>query len=152
MLTNYIRAFVVKFIGVGVLTFSLYGVFYHASIGRLLLMTFVVAGITFLGDLFILPRVNQAVAALGDFGLFFLLYWLLGNLVVEDTVPLLLPTLAAAYFGTFAEAIYHIYAMDRLHEPPRTAPLPTRYQTEIGEESDAEAVVRNKQNNRNNEQ
>src|SRR5699024_8134404 len=106
---DYIRVMIVKFIGIGILTFSLYGIFFHATIVNLLLMTLVVAGITFIGDLFILPRINQAVAAVGDFALLFLVYWALRNLVVESTVSLLLPALASAYFGTLLESIYHIY-------------------------------------------
>jgi len=144
-LSKRVKAFIVKFIGVGVLTFGLYGIFYHATIGRLLLMTIVVAGISFIGDLFILPRINLVVAAVADFVGYFLLYWLLGNLVVDMAEPLLLPALTAAFFGGFAELVYHIYVMDRLHEPPRTAPLPTRFQTEFAEESDPKVARRDKE-------
>jgi len=144
-LTNRVKAFIVKFIGIGVLTFGLYGIFYHATIGRLLLMTLVVAGLSFIGDLFILPRINLAVAAVADFVGYFLLYWLLGNLVVDIAEPLLLPALTAAFLGALAEMVYHIYVMDRLHEPPRTAPLPTRFQEEFAEELDPEVVKRDKE-------
>ena len=135
---KYIWAFVVKFVGVGILTFSLFGVFLHATIDRLFLMTIIVASISFIGDVFILPRINQFMAAVEDFVGYFAMYYLLGNLVVQANVSLLLPALTAAYFGTLAELIYHIYVMDRLHEPPRTAPLPTRFQTEFAEESNVE--------------
>ena len=145
VLTNRVKAFIVKFIGIGVLTFGLYGIFYHATIGRLLLMTLVVAGLSFIGDLFILPRINLAVAAVADFVGYFLLYWLLGNLVVDIAEPLLLPALTAAFLGALAEMVYHIYVMDRLHEPPRTAPLPTRFQEEFAEELDPEVVKRDKE-------
>lgn len=135
---KYIWAFVVKFVGVGILTFSLFGVFLHATIDRLFLMTIIVASISFIGDVFILPRINQFMAAVGDFVGYFAMYYLLGNLVVQANVSLLLPALTTAYFGTLAEMIYHIYVMDRLHEPSRTAPLPTRFQTEFAEESNVE--------------
>jgi len=150
-LRKYIWAFIVKFVGVGVLTFSLFGVFFHATIDRLFLMTFVVAGVTFIGDVFILPRLNQAVAAVGDFIGYAVLYYILGNLVVEATVPLLLPALTAAYFAGLAEMIYHIYVMDRLHEEPRTAPLPTRFQTEVAEEISPETEARKKEDIRDDE-
>jgi len=143
---DYIRVMIVKFIGIGILTFSLYGIFFHATIVNLLLMTLVVAGITFIGDLFILPRINQAVAAVGDFALLFLVYWALGNLVVESTVSLLLPALAAAYFGTLLESIYHIYVMDRIHESTSTATFSTDFQTEFAEDSDAHDIIQNSKN------
>ncbi|MEI3614697.1 DUF2512 family protein [Pseudogracilibacillus sp. SO30301A] len=137
-----LKAFIIKFIGIGVLTFSIFGIFFHATIGRLLLMTLVVSTITFIGDLFILPRINKAVAAIADFATFFLLYLLLGNLVVEGNVSLILPAFTAAYLGAAAEAVFHIYMMDRVHEPDRSAPIPTRFQTEIADESDVEAATK----------
>lgn len=141
---NYIWTFVVKFVGVGVLTFSLFGVFLHATVDRLFLMTIIVAGISYLGDLFILPRVNQFVAAISDFVGYFVMYYVLGNIVVEVNISLLLPALTAAYFGTLAEMVYHIYVMDRLHEAPRTPPLEPRYQMEIAEEITPDAAERKK--------
>lgn len=139
-----LKAFIIKFIGIGVLTFSIFGIFYHATIWRLLLMTIIVAGLSFIGDLFILPRIHQALATVGDFASFFILYWILGTLVVEGTVPLLLPAFTAAYLGTAAEAVFHIYMMDRVHEPDRDAPIPTRFQTEFAEESDVESNLKSK--------
>ncbi len=137
-----LKAFVIKFIGVGVITFSIFGIFFNATIGRLLLMTLVVAGIIYIGDLFILPRINKAVAAVADFAAYFVLYLVLGNLVVEGTASILLPAFAAAYIAAAAEAVFHIYMMDRVHEPDRPAPIPTRFQTEIADESDVEAATK----------
>ena len=133
---EYVKAFIVKLLIMTVLTFSIFGIFFHATIPKLILMTFIVTGITFLADVLLLPRMNQAVAAVGDFVVFFALYWGLGNLVVEAAVPLFWPALTAAYFGVMAEAIYHIYVMDRLYEPDRGAPVPVRYQTEFAEEEE----------------
>src|SRR5699024_4514165 len=72
-------------------------------------ISLVVSAVTFIGDVFILPRMNQALAIVGDFAGILLLYWLIGGLVVDDGVSPIMPALAAAYFGTMAEAIYHIY-------------------------------------------
>src|SRR5699024_9500161 len=87
---------------------------------------------------FYITRMNQALAIVGDFAGILLLYWLIGGLVVDDGVSPIMPALAAAYFGTMAEAIYHIYAMDRLHEPDIGPPLPVRYQTEFAEEEEVD--------------
>src|SRR5699024_12670404 len=125
---EHLKAFVIKFIGVGILTFSIFGIFFHATVGRLLLMTLVVSAVTYIGDLFILPRINQAVAVVADFAGFFLLYWGLGNLVVENTVSVFLPALAAAYFGIVAEALFHIDIMMRLLELNRSSPELTSFQ------------------------
>ena len=138
-----LKAFGIKFIGVGIITFGVFGIFSNATITRLLLMTLVVTGIIYLGDLFILPRMNQFVAIIGDFAFYFALYWLLGNMVVGDTAFIWLPAFAAAYLATAGEAVFHIYMMDRIHEPDRGAPIPTRFQTEIAEESTPEYDTKN---------
>lgn len=134
MSMNYIKVFAVKFLIIGTLTFSIFGIFFHATISRMLFMTLIVAGVTFLGDLFILPRMNQALAVIGDAVLFFVLYWLLGSIVIETGVSVILPAITAAYFGVMAEAIYHIYVMERLHEADPLVPSTIQYQTEFSEE------------------
>lgn len=135
-MTKYIEAFIIKMLIFGTLTFSIFGIFTNASIVKLLLISFIVSAVTFIGDVFILPRINQALAVVADFGGLLLLYWLIGSVVVDDGVTPIMPALAAAYFGTMAEAIYHIYVMDKLHEPDIGPPLPVRYQTEFAEEEE----------------
>src|SRR5699024_1293403 len=105
---------------------------------KLLIISLVVSDATFIGDVFILPRMNQVLAIVGDFAGILLLFWLLVSLVVDDGVSTIIRAIAAAYFGTMAEAIYHIYAMDRLHEPDIGPPLPVRYQTEFAEEEEVD--------------
>src|SRR5690625_6938310 len=83
-----LKALAIKFIGIGIFTFGVYGIFNYATIGRLFLMTIIVAGLTFVGDLFILPRINQAAAAVADFVTLFLLYLILGNLVIGGTTKI----------------------------------------------------------------
>src|SRR5699024_9394557 len=138
IMTEYVKAFIVKLLIFGVLTFSIFGIFTNASIMKLLLISLVVSAATFIGDVFILPRMNQVLAIVGDFAGILLLYWLIGGLVVDDGVSPIMPALAAAYFGTMAEAIYHIYAMVRLHEPDIGSTLPVRYQTEFAEEEEVD--------------
>src|SRR5690625_2097865 len=112
-------------------------------------MTIIIAGLTFIGDMFILPRINQAVAAVADFATLFLLYLLLGNLVIGGTTTVLLPAFAAALFTAAGEAVFHIYMMDRVHgddvqvDPPLGDLL-----TEMGEETDPDELLKhNKDNN-----
>src|SRR5699024_1525610 len=83
-MTEYVKAFIVKLLIFGVLTFSIFGIFTNASIMKLLLISLVVSAATFIGDVFILPRMNQALAIVGDFAGILLLYWLIGGLVVDD--------------------------------------------------------------------
>src|SRR5690625_1933419 len=131
-----LKAFAIKFIGIGIFTFGIYGIFNYATIGRLLLMTIIVAGLTFIGDLFILPRINQADAAVADFATIFLLYLILGNLVIGGTATVLLTAFAAALLSGAGEAVFHIYMMDRVHGGTEVNLPLGDLLTEMGEETD----------------
>lgn len=145
---NWWKAFGIKLIGVGILTFSIFGIFYNMSLTGLFLITFIVAGVTFIGDLFLLDKLNQVIAILGDLALFFVLYWVLGSLFITDGTPLLLAALTAAYFGTVAEAVFHIYMMDKVHKTDRTVPFLGKYQTEYAEEENIRTIIKNKKKNK----
>src|SRR5690625_1868762 len=143
-----LKAFTIKFIGVGVITFSFFGIFFHATIGRLLFITLIVAGVTYIGDLFILQRINRAVGAIADFGVYFLLFWALGNLVVEGTASLILPAFAAAYLATAAEAVFHIYMLETVHGIDTRVQTPGELQTEFAEEADVEGAIKDEEEKR----
>lgn len=145
-----LKAFIIKIVSVGVFTFSIYGIFHFASISRLLLMTLIVVGITFIGDMFILPRINQAVAAIADFIGLFVLYLILGNIVIGGTTNIILPAFAAALFVGAAELFYHLYIMDRIHGEREIDPPVGGVQVEIAEEIDPGEVVRNNRSEKNN--
>lgn len=144
---NTFRAFLIKLIFVAVFTFSIYGIFHFASISKLLLMTLVVSGATFLGDLFILPRLNQAFAIFADFIGIFVLYLILGNIVIGGTTNIVLPALAGALFVGACEAFYHIYMMDQIHEEPRVGAQVGSLQVEIAEEINPEDLKELKEQN-----
>lgn len=129
-----LKAILIKVISVGVFTFSIYGIFHFASISRLLLMTLIVAGVTLVGDFFILPRINQAVAGLIDVVSLFVLYLILGNFVIGGTTSIVLPAFAAALFIGVAEQFFHMYMMDRIHNEDRSTPTIGSLQFEIAEE------------------
>lgn len=129
-----LKALLIKVVLVGVFTFSIYGIFHYASISRLLIMTLIVSGITFVGDLFILPRINKAVAAIADVAGLFILYLILGNLVIGGTTNIILPAFAATLFIGAAEQFFHIYMMDRVHGETKTRYPVGNMQFEIAEE------------------
>jgi|SRR5690625_3877935 len=128
------KAAVIKLISVGLFTFSVYGIFQFATISRLALITLIIAGITFLGDLFILPKINQAQAAIADFIVLFVLYLFLGNLVIGGTTNLIIPAFAATFFVGLSELFFHLYVMDRIHGERRYEPPVGDVQFEVAEE------------------
>jgi len=130
------KALGIKIIGIGIFAFGIYGIFQYATIGRLLLMTIIVVVLTFLGDLYVLPRINQVAAVVADFAAIFLLYLILGNLVIGGTTTIILPAFAAALFSAAGEAVFHIYMMDRIHGGVEESLPLGDVLTEMGEETD----------------
>lgn len=139
---EYTKPFLIKLILVLVLTFSIFSMFNDVSLLYLLGMVLVIAGVSFVGDLFLLPKMNQIVAVLLDFVTYYALFALFGSFFIDDALSLMITTFIAAYFGSVAEAIYHIYVMDELHEVDRDRPLPTRFQTEVSEELNDQVLMK----------
>lgn len=102
------------------------------------------AGLTYLGDVFLLPRVGQLIAPILDFGVIFLLLWFLGNNVIEASGSVLLLSLAGAYLLSFCEAIFHTYMKESVLGEKEVA-FPTynnqQLQTEVAEEIDPKSEV-----------
>src|SRR5690625_7826906 len=111
-------------------------------------MTIIIAGLTFIGDMFILPRINQAVAAVADFATIFLLYLILGNLVIGGTTTVLLPAFAAALFTILGKAIFHIYIMDRVHGGLEVNTPLGDLLTEMGEKTDTAEFNKKRKDNK----
>ncbi|MBM7599573.1 membrane protein implicated in regulation of membrane protease activity [Virgibacillus halotolerans] len=137
------KAFGIKFIVSVVITASIFGIFYNSSLIRLFWMSLIVAGITFIADLFVLPRINKVVAVVADFGLFFLLYWGLASLLIDVSMPMVLASFAAAFFSAISESIIHIYMYEKVFEKKEHVPFPNELQTEFAKETDAQSITKN---------
>lgn len=145
-----LKAFGMKFIVIGVITFSIFGIFNEtASMGRLLVMSLLITGITFIGDLFVLPKIGNWKASVADFGLFFVLYWSLATFFIGGPVPMVLTSLAAAFFSAISDAIIHIYMLEKIfgRTYKKQITFSNELQTEFAEETDAHSI--NKTNNTN---
>ncbi|HWO96667.1 MAG TPA: YndM family protein [Bacillus sp. (in: firmicutes)] len=109
---KHIMAFIIKFALVGLVVFSILGIFYNAGIMEIFMIALLTASVGYLiGDLFILPRLGNIVASIADFGLVFLSVWGLGNLFIERTVNITVASFFAALAITAIEIFFHIYYM-----------------------------------------
>lgn len=131
-----LKGFGIKLIGIGIITFSVFGIFYDANIGNLLLMTVIIASLSYIGDLFILPRINKFFAVIADFALYMVLFFLLGNIVIDEIVSLILSTFLASLLAAAGDAVFHIYMQDYVFDRRYVNPLPGKYQTEFAKEAD----------------
>lgn len=134
---NHVKAFAIKFISSFVLLYIILGMFYEMSFGDVFLISLVLSVAAYIiGDLVVLPRTNNMVATIVDFGLAMMVIWLfVENLTAyENTFTMsLIASLGVALF----EYMFHKYVSSNVisqstNEENRTTNL--TYQTEASEE------------------
>jgi len=131
----------IKYIVAAIVTFSLYGMFDQTSLGRLFLISMLVIVIPYLGDLYLLPRIGNLYASISDFALYFLLYWILASSFIGVSSPVLLASLAAAFFTAISESLLHVYILERVFGmDQKSHNYPQQLQTEFAEEFDVESI------------
>lgn len=117
---RHLTALVIKFIIVAVTLVILLGIFTNLSTRQILLVSLAITAVTYLiGDLLILTVFNNAVAAVADAGMCWLIIYL-SNYAWTDTSVSLLSALSAAVLIGIGEIFLHIYIEKNiLRHPPR---------------------------------
>ena len=106
---RHLTALVMKFAMTAVVTQIVLGIFTDLRIVQILLVALTITAITYLiGDLLILSVFNNAVAAVADTGMCWLIIYLSGYVWPDRTVPLLSALSAAAIIG-IGEVLLHLY-------------------------------------------
>ena len=99
---THVKALAIKGIMTIIVLYLVLGLGFGFTFGDTLLMTIVLGVISYLlGDLYVLPRWNNMIATLADFGLAFLVIWLMG-------MPLSLGIVMA-----IGEYCFHFYMMSK---------------------------------------
>ncbi|MFP3916871.1 DUF2512 family protein [Lysinibacillus telephonicus] len=110
------KAFFIKLaMTFGVLLLVL-GLFFGVSLADILIITFVLTIVAFVGDLFILPRIGGASAAGADLVLAFLVIWALGAFLFDPDISVFSAALLSSLFIAGGEFYYHKYLVDHLFE------------------------------------
>lgn len=136
-----IKVLGIKYIIAAIITFSIYGIFGQASLGRLFMISALVIVIPYLGDLFLLPKIGNLFATVSDFGLYFLVYWGLASVFIGISSPIVLTSLAAAFFTAISESILHVYILENVFDRDQKSQIPIQQlQTEFAEETDAQSI------------
>lgn len=150
----HLKAISIKFIYISIITFSLFGIFNNASLGKLLFMSVLTTGISYvLGDLMIFPRIGNLISTILDFGLAFLSILILGGLLIITNFQITLASLAAAFFIMCIEPLFHTYMTERVFNPdediikdPNDSITITKVRpqllTEFAEETDSETITK----------
>ncbi|MEH6945410.1 DUF2512 family protein, partial [Bacillus sp. JJ722] len=82
------------------------------------------------GDLLLLPRTNNTIATINDFGLSLAIIWILSTNLTYDINAFIMSLVAAAVIGVF-EYFFHKYLIKQITPPPKER---LHYQTEASEE------------------
>jgi len=132
---KHVRALAIKFISSLVLLYMILGVAFDMSFGNVFLISLVLGAVSYLiGDLFILPKTNNTIATIADFGLAFLLIWLIGDSITygDDIVT---AAFASAVGVALFEYFFHKYMDNIILKQEANNRISTlRYQTEASEE------------------
>lgn len=134
---RHLTAMAIKFISTLVLLYVILGLFFDLSFTNVFLITLALGVISYiLGDMMILPRTNNMVATIADFGLAFLLIWIMSqNLTYGDNT--FWPSLIAALGIALFEYFFHRYLNKNVinaSENNGQKRTNLQYQTEASEE------------------
>ena len=111
-LMKHVVALLIKYTAISAVLLMILGIFQGISIPRILFISLVITGATYLiGDLFILPKYGNTVATFVDFGLSFLGIWVLTYLLTDIglTRNITASSFWAALLIGIVEIFFHIY-------------------------------------------
>ncbi|MCM3575130.1 YndM family protein [Mesobacillus subterraneus] len=133
---KHLRALAVKFLASLVLLYVILGLMYDMSFTNVFLISLVLGLASYvIGDLFLLPKTNNTIATLADFGLAFMIIWILGESLTYGESLLLASLISAAGIALF-EYFFHKYVAGNVLEDGGREYRNTnyQYQTEAAEE------------------
>lgn len=139
---KHLKAIGIKFVIISVVLYSLLAIFETASLTEILTISISVTILSYvLGDLFILPRYNNVIATIADFGLVFAIVWILASMFIYSETPIGIVSGFSAFFIAVSETLFHVYmkekVLDTVSEDHNVYKLrPARLQTEIAEDND----------------
>lgn len=136
---KHLWAMVIKFIASFVLLFLILGMGFDLSFQNVLLITFILGAVSYvLGDSFILPRTNNTIATIADFGVSFVVIWLILASISDNGANIFWASLIASVGVALFEYFFHKYMAKNVlnnNEPTeRKRKNSLQYQTEASEE------------------
>lgn len=135
---KYIGALFFKFLITLFTLWIVLGFIYDNSFSSIFLLSMVVATITYIGDLLILPRISSQVAVTTDFILYWVVLWLASITIISEMNSFGIATLISTIALSLIEIYFHRYMLEdviRQKKMGEIAYFPThRFQTETSEE------------------
>jgi hypothetical protein len=134
---KHVKAFAIKFVSSLVLLSLILGLLFDMAFSNIFLITLVLGVAAYLiGDLMILPRTNNTVATIADFGLALLIIWFMSENLTYGDNHFSMSLIAALGVAIF-EYMFHKYVANNViknqgGQKQQTGKL--QYQTEASEE------------------
>lgn len=139
---NHFKAIGIKFIVVAIVIFSLFSIFTNASLSNLLWMAIILTGVSYyIGDIVLLRRFGNLTTTFMDFGLVFLMTWVVANLLLSPSPAMTLVSFYCAFILTFTEALFHGYMQEKVFSTEEELPSANQLQMEFAEEIHTESIT-----------
>jgi uncharacterized membrane protein YvlD (DUF360 family) len=106
---KFLTAFIMKWIALAVVLLIVYSAVYEAPVGTVLLMSIIFTAVSYLGDVFILPRVRNTTETIMDLVFSFLALWALGALMLGSEVPIITAAIISSIVIAVGEWFLHSY-------------------------------------------
>lgn len=104
---KYALALIIKFVIHLAVLMMILGGFYGITFANILSISLLLTGISFIiGDLIILPSFDNTIAAVADFFLAFIGVWVLGYLLIIESINLGIASFVSAVFITIVEVFF----------------------------------------------
>ncbi|MEI3612862.1 DUF2512 family protein [Pseudogracilibacillus sp. SO30301A] len=114
-----ITAFIIKFIMMTFVLWIVLGLYFNVSFGSILVASIILTTVTFLVDIYLLPRIGNIMAAVGDFAIVYFGLWFIGRFILNEAFSLISITNAAfmsALLILIGELFYHRYLLNVVFE------------------------------------
>ncbi|RKQ29678.1 DUF2512 family protein [Oceanobacillus halophilus] len=132
---RYLFALIVKFVMLTAILWIVLGIFYGINLGDIFTISILLSVVSFVGDVFLLPRIGNVLAVIGDFALSFLVIWGLGNSLFAFEIPVVTAAFISALFVGVGEIFYHRYMKNQVFAGLEKDFMQTHHmQTEYSEE------------------
>ncbi|QCR31246.1 YndM family protein [Lysinibacillus sp. SGAir0095] len=140
---QYTKAFFIKLAMTIIVLWIILGLFYRVSFGNILLIGTLLSIVSFVGDVFILPKIGNFIASVSDLFLAFFVIWGLGTWVYGENTSMFAAAFVSALFIGLGEMFYHRYfkehVIETIQEPEKNQGYtytPRIAQTEFSQDFD----------------
>jgi hypothetical protein len=136
---KHVKALAIKFVACLVLLYIILGMVYGMTFGDVFMISLILGIASYIiGDLLILPRTNNTIATIADFGLAYIVIWLMSdNLTYLDGDNLFTMSLISSLGVALFEYFFHKYVSNNITNETKSdhkQPKNLQYQTEVSEE------------------